>query len=99
MYHIIIGVQSIRGKCLYQHQPGDEILYDGATFHGKLCDSACAFMMPTIYAMRYGAEFPWMHNDIVAMACPDPENRVVFLLKRVPEEFSPGAFQLSKLPD
>jgi uncharacterized repeat protein (TIGR04076 family) len=99
MYHIRIGVKSVQGHCLYEHKPGDDILYDGATFHGKLCDSACAAMIHAINAMRYGAEYPWMQNDTVAFSCPDPENLVVFLLKREPEEANPDAFQFPKTPN
>jgi len=39
-------------------------------------------LLPKVYAMRYGAEFPWAENkDAIYNACPDPENPVVFKIR------------------
>jgi uncharacterized repeat protein (TIGR04076 family) len=34
--------------------------------------------------MSYGAEFPWAKNkDIIHNVCPDPENPVLFEIRRI----------------
>jgi len=39
-------------------------------------------LLPKVYAMRYGAGFPWAENkDAIYNACPDPENPVVFKIR------------------
>jgi len=41
-------------------------------------------MLPKVYALRYGAEFPWAKNkDVIQNACPDAENPVVFEIRRI----------------
>jgi uncharacterized repeat protein (TIGR04076 family) len=41
-------------------------------------------LLPKVYAMRYGVEFPWAENkDAIYNACPDPENPVVFEIRRI----------------
>jgi uncharacterized repeat protein (TIGR04076 family) len=34
--------------------------------------------------MRYGMDYPWAKNkDIIPVACPDPDNLVIFEIKRI----------------
>jgi uncharacterized repeat protein (TIGR04076 family) len=41
-------------------------------------------LLPKVYAMRYGVKFPWTENkDVIYNACPDPENPVVFEIRRI----------------
>ncbi len=51
-----VTVKEINGNCEI-HKVGDEILYDGLTFEGKICSSALASIFPHTYALAWGAEF------------------------------------------
>ena len=40
--------------------------------------------LPKVFAMRYGAVFPWLEDhDAATHACPDAKNPVVFEIRRV----------------
>jgi len=85
-YIIEVTVKSQKGICAFGHKVGDKIIFDGKSIKGDICYSALMTLLPKIYAMRYGAEFPWAENkDIIHNACPDPENPVVFEIRRVRE--------------
>lgn len=61
-----------------------KILFDGKSVKGEICYSALMVLLPKVYAMRYGVEFPWIENkDVIYNACPDPENPVVFKIHRI----------------
>jgi len=63
---------------------GDKIFFDGRSITGDICYSALMTLLPKIYAMRYGVEFPWSKDgDTIFNACPDPENPVVFEIRRI----------------
>ena len=83
-YNIEVTVKSVKGKCSFGCKVGDKIHFDGRTVKGAICYSALMTILPKVYAMRYGAEFPWAKNkDIIVNACPDPENPVLFEIKRI----------------
>jgi len=85
-YIIEVTVKSQKGICAFGHKVGDKIIFDGKSIKGNICYSALMTLLPKIYAMRYGAEFPWAENkDITYNACPDPENPVVFEIRRIRE--------------
>ena len=85
-YIIEVTVKSQKGICAFGHKVGDKIIFDGKSIKGNICYSALMTLLPKIYAMRYGAEFPWAENkDIIHNACPDPENPVVFEIRRIRE--------------
>jgi uncharacterized repeat protein (TIGR04076 family) len=78
-----VTVKSQRGKCGFGHKVGDKIIFDGRTVRGDICYSALAVLLPKVYAMRYGADFPWAEEkDVIFNACPDGENPVVFEIRR-----------------
>lgn len=80
-FNIKVTVKEISGDCEI-HKVGDEILYDGLTFEGKICSSALASLFPHLYALAWGAEFPWDEDkDITTWACPD-RGKVIFELRR-----------------
>jgi len=63
---------------------GDTIYFDGKTIKGNICYSALMVLLPKIYSMRHGAEFTWAKDkDAINNACPDPENPVVFEVRRI----------------
>nr|MDO8099132.1 TIGR04076 family protein [Candidatus Njordarchaeota archaeon] len=76
-------VKEIRGKCSLGYKVGDRIVFDGIHIRGKVCPSALATIVPTIYAFMWGAEFPWNEDrDVTTVPCVDEKNQVVFELKR-----------------
>ena len=84
-YRVEVEVLSQKGTCHFGHQVGDVILFDGETIQGRICISALYSFMPKVFAMRYGAEFPWLkdNKDVSTHACPDAFNPVVFEIRRI----------------
>lgn len=79
-----VTVKSQKGNCAFGHKVGDKILFDGKSIKGDICYSALMVLLPKVYAMRYGVEFPWAKDkDVIYNACPDPENPVVFEIRRI----------------
>lgn len=85
MSKVEVTVKSQKGKCDFGHKVGDKIVfYDGKSIKGNICYSAMMIILPTVYALAYGAEFPWSKDkDIIVNACPDAENPVVFEIRRI----------------
>ena len=84
-YRIEVKVISQKGTCQFGHQVDDVIIFDGETIQGRVCISALYSFMPKVFAMRYGADFPWLkeNKDISTHACPDAFNPVVFEIRRI----------------
>ncbi|MDP2954141.1 MAG: TIGR04076 family protein [Chloroflexota bacterium] len=83
-YDIVARVISQEGTCGNGHKVGDEVLFTGDAVQGKICLSALYSMLPKVYAMRYGAHFPWLEDqNVCTHACPDGFNPVIFELRRV----------------
>jgi len=86
-YKIVAEVISRQGTCQFGHQVGDTVVFDGETTQGRICLSALYSFLPKVFAMRYGAEFPWLkeNKDAATHACPDAYNPVVFEIRRIRE--------------
>ena len=83
MPEIKVKVKSQKGNCHAGHKVGDEFVIRLCTPEG-LCTSAFCTLFPVIEMLRFGGSYPWMEDPGKAeVACPDPENPVVFELKRV----------------
>jgi uncharacterized repeat protein (TIGR04076 family) len=83
-YTIKVIVKSQKGHCEFGYKPGDEIIFDGETIRGRVCLHALYSFLPKVFAMSYGAEFPWLEDKSVAThACPDAANPVVFEVRRI----------------
>ena len=83
-YVIEVTVKSQKGTCAFGHKVRDKIIFDGKSIKGDICYSALMTLLPKIFAMCYGAEFPWAENkNVIYNACPDPENPVVFEIRRI----------------
>jgi len=83
-YNITVKVIRQEGHCGAGHQVGDEVIFDGLTVQGKMCIHALYSLLPKVFAMRYGAEFPWLTDpDVATHCCPDAWNPVVFEVKRI----------------
>jgi uncharacterized repeat protein (TIGR04076 family) len=84
-YKIIVKVISQKGICQFGHKVGDTVIFDGETIQGRICVSALYSFLPKVFALRYGANFPWLKEDknISTHACPDAFNPTVFEIRRV----------------
>ena len=84
VYQVIATVQSVKGHCDFSHRVGDRVVFDGETVQGRVCLHALYSFLPKVFAMRYGANFPWLEDkDVATHACPDAFNPVVFEIRRV----------------
>jgi uncharacterized repeat protein (TIGR04076 family) len=84
MSTVEVTVKSQKGKCAFGHKTGDKITFDGKSVKGDLCYSALMVLLPKVYALRYGVEFPWSQDrNVVFNACPDADNPVVFEIRRI----------------
>ena len=81
-YDIEVTVKSAQGRCDYGHKIGDRIYFDGKSIRGNICYTALMALLPEVYAMRFGAEFPWA-GDSMSSACSGADNRTVFEMKRI----------------
>ena len=72
------------GHCAAGHQVGDEVTFKGQSVTGKICIHALYSFLPKVFAMRYGADLPWLSDpDVATHACPDAFNPVVFEIRRI----------------
>jgi len=58
------------------------MIYKGLKMKGYICPSAFNVLYRYIYALKFGAEFPWGKDGAIRIACPDAKNPVVFELRR-----------------
>jgi uncharacterized repeat protein (TIGR04076 family) len=81
MSHVTAKVISQKGTC-DNHKVGDEFVV-GEKTPPNVCVWAFHSLFPFAQALLYGASFPWAKDpDKATIACPDPENAVVFELRR-----------------
>ena len=82
-YKVRVKVISQKGICDQGHKVGDEWLVGEKTPEG-MCIFAFASLLPFIAPLLYGGAFPWDKDpDRTIGVCPDPDNPVVFELRRV----------------
>ena len=62
MYVVEVTVKSQKGICAFGHQVGDKIIFDSRSIRSDICYSALMVLLQKVYAMRFGAEFPWAEN-------------------------------------
>lgn len=87
-YDVTITVTKITGIgiCPVNHKVGDTFKVTGAERVDGLCGWAYHAILPFLTVLRYGGEFPWEKNkDVATVCCPDPNNSVVFELRRKPK--------------
>lgn len=81
--YIEVKVASVKGTCGLQ-KVGDVARVTEQGVEGKICIHALYSMLPAVFAMMYGARFPWLSDpDKKTHACPDAANPVVFEITRV----------------
>ncbi len=83
-YKVVARVVSQKGTCAATHKVGQEFLISDKTPAG-MCSWAFYAIFPFVSVMQFGGSFPWEKDpDKTTVACPDPENQVVFELRRSP---------------
>ncbi len=83
MVQIIARVVSQKGTCEAGHGVGDEFIIGQASPDG-ICSWALYTLFPFAEVLQFGGSFPWEKGPGKArVACPDPDNPVVFELRRV----------------
>jgi len=86
VYDVAIKVISQKGNCDAGHKVGDEWLIKGKEYKTPpgLCLFAFSSLLPLTKVLMYGGAFPWESDpDVTTSACPDPDNPVVFELRRL----------------
>jgi len=82
MAEVIAKVISQRGTCAAGHKVGDRFVIGDKTPAG-MCSWAFYTLFPFAGVLQYGGAFPWESDpNKTTVACPDPENPVVFELRR-----------------
>lgn len=82
-YKIVATVTSLIGECPNGNKVGDRIEITRGKVTGVKCPTAFNSIYPTIFAMRYGAELPWLKDkDVAVVQCPDPEHCLTFEIRR-----------------
>lgn len=82
--YIEVKVANIKGTCGAGYKTGDIARVTEQGVEGKICIHALYSMLPAVFALMYGARFPWLSDpDKKTHACPDAANPVVFEITRV----------------
>ena len=77
-----LRIVSQKGTCVFGHKVGQEFDVSSITPEG-MCPSAYNSAHPAIFALMFGAKFPWEKEKGTAhIACSDPENPVVMEIRR-----------------
>ena len=75
-------VISQKGTCAAGHRVGDKFIIGQQTVP-SLCSWAFHSLFPFAEVLQFGGSFPWESDpDKATVACPDPDNPVVFELRR-----------------
>ena len=81
MTDVIARVVSVKGKCAAEHKVGDEFIIGQKTPYG-MCAWAYYTLFPFASALQSGGAFPWeVDANKAVVACPDPDNPVVFEIR------------------
>ena len=83
MTKIVARVISQKGQCEAGHKVGDEFVIDPAKTPAGICPWALYSLFPFAEVLQFGGAFPWEKDPRKSrVACPDPDNPVVFELRR-----------------
>jgi uncharacterized repeat protein (TIGR04076 family) len=82
-YDINVKVISCKGTCSAGHKIGDEFII-GQKTPDNMCSWAFYSVFPIISVLQFKGVFPWEKDpDRATVCCLDPDNTVVFELKRI----------------
>ena len=83
IYEIVAKVISQQGTCSAGHKVDNEFII-GQKTPSNFCSWAFYTVFPFASVLQFGGSFPWEDNpDKTTVACPDPDNPVVFELRRL----------------
>lgn len=83
MRDVAARVISQKGTCSAGCKVGDEFIIGQGT-PNSMCSWAFYSLLPFATVLQFGGSFPWEDDkDKTTVACPDPENPVVFELIRI----------------
>jgi len=84
-YEVLVRVVSQKGTCFQEHKVGEEWIISRKTPEG-ICLTAFNAIYPHIRVLMLGGAFPWEDDPYVTReACPDPQNPVIFEIRRLPK--------------
>lgn len=79
-----ITVIKRKGRCSVDHREGDTFRIRRYKTPDGLCLSAFHAIWPPARTMLLGGAHPWDEDpDETTVACPDPDNAVVFKIRRI----------------
>ncbi len=81
--NMIIEVVKAKGKCSYNYKVGDKWETQGLKCIPGFCGAAWHVAFPALFALNFGAKFPFMENQnsIDTVTCPDGGN-IIFKVTR-----------------
>ena len=83
-YEVAIRVISQKGTCATRHKIGDEWVIKDYKAPEGICLFAFNALLPFAWVLAFGGSFPWESDpDTATVVCPDPDNPVVFELRRL----------------
>ena len=83
IYKVRVRVKSQKGTCAEGHKVGDQWVV-GEKIPEGLCIFAFSSLLTSLMPLMFGGSFPWEKDpDVTTAVCPDPENPVVFELRRL----------------
>lgn len=88
---LIIEVYKNKGGCFYGYKEGDKFEVTGLRTPPGFCGAAYHMMFPALFALNFGASFPFMDppNSINTATCPD-KGKIVFKITRQNEDTTYG---------
>ena len=70
------------GTCPHGLAPGRRWMVDSGVVPEGMCGSGYHAIFPYLTTLRFGGDLPWeSEHGVSRIACPDPENPVVFEMR------------------
>jgi len=88
---MVVSVEEVRGKCFYCYKVGDKWELTGLRTIPNFCGAAYHTMFPVLFALNFGATYPFMQNpnSLDTITCPDG-GHIRFKVTRVEEGLPTG---------
>ena len=81
---LVISVEEVKGHCVYDYKVGDSFETTGLRTPASFCGAAYNAIFPVLFALNFGARFPFSEDGISnpRITCPDGA-KVRFKVRRV----------------